>query len=87
MKVGNRFIRFNKTSGCSDILACVPHPEFEHALFVAIETKAGDNTPTDNQESFMERVKGARGIAFAAWSIDDVISCLPWLGPDYVRPQ
>lgn len=52
--------------GTSDILGCYA------GRFFAIEAKVGKNKPTPEQERFMDDVRQAGGIAFAAWSLDDV---------------
>ncbi len=39
---------------------------------VAIEVKAGTNQPTELQMEFIEMVKRAGGVAFPAWSVDQV---------------
>lgn len=44
--------------------------------FLAIEVKTGYNKPSDNQKKFLERVNREGGIAFVAYSLDDVINNL-----------
>ncbi len=39
---------------------------------VAIEVKVGNNQPTELQMDFLEMVKQARGVAFPAWSVEQV---------------
>lgn len=39
---------------------------------VAIEVKAGTNQPTELQMEFLEMVKRAGGVAFPAWSVEQV---------------
>lgn len=72
--------------GVSDILCCWK------GLFLAIEVKRPDGSQlplqafepkkqtkgkvTHHQQNFIERIKRARGIAFVAYSIDDVIRAL-----------
>jgi hypothetical protein len=65
-----RFIRFNRTPGCSDILACVG------GTFVAIEVKRpGARTDAKRlqmQQAFLDRVAKAGGIGVIATSVADV---------------
>lgn len=65
---GRRFVRYGKV-GSSDILGC-------HATdgrLIAVEVKDGNNKPTAEQELFMREVNCRGGIAFPAYSLDDVI--------------
>lgn len=57
--------------GISDIIACSPLGEF-----VAIEVKRPGGVVSESQRAFIERVKLNGGIAFVAYSIDDVIAQL-----------
>lgn len=67
VKVDKRFIRFNNTPGCSDLLVCRPD-----GRFAAIECKRRNGRLTPLQASFLDRVKGVRGLAVVARSIDDL---------------
>ena len=58
--------------GTSDILGCYK------GRFFAIETKVGKNQPTPEQKAFMESVRENGGIAFVAWSLDDVDAGFGW---------
>ena len=51
----------------SDLLVC-----FE-GKFVAIEVKRPKGRLTDGQEKFLHNVRAAGGIAFVAYSVDDVV--------------
>ena len=62
---GRRMIR-GAEAGTADILVCF------NGRYVAIECKVGDNKPTKLQNEFLSSVREAGGIAFAAWSIEDV---------------
>lgn len=53
--------------GVSDILG------IWQKKFLAIECKAGKNKPTPAQEHFIREVNEKGGIAFVAYSLDDVI--------------
>ncbi len=67
---GTRFVRFNDTPGCADILACVG------GTFTAIEVKrAGAKTDPARlakQEAFLAWVRKGGGIAVMAESLADV---------------
>lgn len=52
--------------GVSDILG------IWEGKFLAIEVKAGRNTPTDEQMAFINTVNDRGGIGFVAWSLEDV---------------
>ncbi len=58
--------------GTSDILGCYK------GRFFAIETKVGKNKPTPEQEAFLASVRENGGIAFPAWSLDDVDAGFGW---------
>jgi len=55
--------------GISDILACSPEGKF-----VAIEVKRPGGTVSPDQQEFIERVNQKGGLAFVAYSIDDVMA-------------
>ena len=52
--------------GTSDILCCYK------GRYVAIEAKIVPNKPTHAQETFLQEVRDAGGIAFVAYNLDDV---------------
>jgi hypothetical protein len=54
--------------GISDILGCSPDGKF-----VAIEVKKPGGKPTPEQWDFIDAVKRNQGIAFVAYSLDDVM--------------
>lgn len=54
-------------AGWMDIIACSPI-----GLFVGIELKRKGNTPSDLQKVHIQEVKARGGIAFVAWSLDDI---------------
>jgi len=55
------------TNGIADIIAC------KNGRYIAIEVKRQGNTPTLLQERWLEDVQDVGGIAFVAYSIQDVI--------------
>lgn len=55
--------------GTSDIIGCLPN-----GRFLAIECKTGKNKPTQLQQVFLTMVRASGGIAFVAYSLDDVIA-------------
>ncbi len=57
--------------GMSDVLGILPGGKF-----LAIECKVGKNKPTKAQQAFLELVKGYGGVAFVAYSLDDVIEAI-----------
>lgn len=58
-------------AGIPDVIACSPS-----GLFVAIELKYGPGKPSKLQEYNIEEIKKRGGIAFVAWSIEDVEAVL-----------
>lgn len=55
-------------AGTSDIIGILPGS----GVFLAIEAKIKGNTTTAKQDSFLEHIRSAGGVAFVAYSIDDV---------------
>jgi hypothetical protein len=67
VKVGTRYVQFNKTPGCSDVLACY------RGQFLALEVKRDHREePTDDQAAFLARVRDAGGVGEVVWSIEQV---------------
>lgn len=62
------YVKFHTAPGCSDVLGVLPG-----GRFFAIEVKRPGNVATPNQESFIEKIRQAGGLAFVAYSVDDVI--------------
>ncbi len=56
--------------GISDILGCY------QGRFLAIEVKKPGGRVSPDQETFIARVNEEGGIAFVAWSVDDVVKQL-----------
>ena len=56
--------------GVSDIIGCYK------GRYMAIEVKRKGLVPTEKQQSFIDTVKAAGGIAFVARSVEDVIEKL-----------
>ena len=56
--------------GISDLIACTPEGRF---CAIEVKRKKGGKV-SDDQKYFIEQVKANGGIAFVAYSIDDVIS-------------
>jgi len=70
-KVTNNFFQWGKT-GSGDIIGMT-----RDGRFLSIEVKALGKKPTEAQEEFMAEVQKNGGIAFVAWSVDDVAKNLP----------
>lgn len=66
-----RFIRF-AFPGCSDILGMC-----KGGKFLAIECKASDGEPSDEQTAFLELVNRWGGMGILARSVSDVMDALP----------
>lgn len=58
-------------AGTSDIIGFLTD-----GRFLAVEVKAGSNTPTALQQEFIDSVNEAGGLGFVAWSVDDCIEVL-----------
>lgn len=54
-------------AGCSDIIG-----QTVDGRFLAVEVKRPGGKPTAEQIAFLGRVSRAGGVAFVAWSVDDV---------------
>ena len=63
---GNRYVRVGFV-GCSDLLG-----QTTDGRFLAVEVKRPGGRPTTEQIEFLGRVQRAGGVAFVAWSVDDV---------------
>lgn len=66
-KRGKGYIRYG-CPGSGDILGILPG-----GRWLSIETKVGTNKPSDIQLEFMDTINRFGGLAFAAWSLDEVI--------------
>ena len=67
VKTEGRFIRFNGTPGCADILACY------RGRFLALEVKRDDKAkPTEQQTQFLGGVRRAEGVASVVWDVSQV---------------
>lgn len=60
-------------NGTADILGLIA----PRGRFLAIEVKSETGRLSDDQKSFIRAVNANGGLAFVAWSIDDVIENLP----------
>lgn len=60
-------------NGVPDILACSPL-----GVFVAIEVKFGSNKPSPLQTYNVNEINSRGGIAFVAWSLDEVVAKLKY---------
>lgn len=82
-----RFVRFNDTPGCSDILACLP-PD---GRWLALEVKRpGASTIAERrirQNLFLDRVRQAGGIGCYVRSLDDLFRVLLAEGYGHLTPQ
>ena len=61
----NRLVSLSP-AGTSDIIGFLTD-----GRFLAVEVKAGTNTPTALQQEFIDAVNEAGGVGFVAWSVDD----------------
>jgi Holliday junction resolvase len=68
-------IRTNR-AGTPDIIACLD------GKFIAIEVKRKGNKPTPLQLAKIEQIRASGGLAFVAYSKDDVINQLKELNND-----
>lgn len=68
-------------AGDADVFAMFSDAAGKYAgRFLAIEVKDGDNEPTEDQWRFIHLVRDNGGVAFPAWSVDEVIDELANLG-------
>jgi hypothetical protein len=65
-KVGNRFIRFG-FKGCPDVLG-----QLRDGRLLGVEVKSPTGKLRPEQSVFLERVRGAGGVAFMARDLRDV---------------
>lgn len=65
---GFRFVNLSK-AGTADITGCS-----KDGHFLAIEAKIRPNKPTELQEHYLDEIRKRGGIAFIAYSLDDVIA-------------
>lgn len=70
IRAHGRMIQFGKI-GASDILGIMPD-----GRLLAIEVKAAGKYPTTAQAIFINDIKARGGVAFVAWSVQDVINGL-----------
>lgn len=63
---GDRYVRFG-FKGCSDIIG-----QLMDGRFLAIEVKRPGGIVTEDQLAFLARVQDNHGLAFVAWSVDDI---------------
>ncbi|MBK9346723.1 MAG: VRR-NUC domain-containing protein [Burkholderiales bacterium] len=66
-RVGNRFIRFGFT-GCPDVLG-----QLTDGRLLGVEVKSPTGKLRPEQSLFLERVRGAGGVAFMARDLRDVL--------------
>lgn len=57
-----------RLKGIADILGIL-----RDGRLLAIEVKVGKDTLSEEQQFFLNRIGGNNGVAFVAWSLDDVI--------------
>ena len=69
-KVGNRFIRFG-WPGCPDVLG-----QLKDGRLLGVEVKAKTGRLRPEQTIFLERIRGAGGVAFVARDCRDVLNNL-----------
>lgn len=73
-KIGNRFIRFGFT-GCPDVLG-----QLRDGRILGVEVKAPKGKLRPEQAVFLERIRGAGGVAFVARDLRDVMRELKQIG-------
>lgn len=61
-----RYVRFG-FKGCPDIIG-----QMRDGRFLAVEVKKPKGKASEDQLAFIYRVRNAGGVAFVAWSVDDV---------------
>ncbi len=66
-KVGGRFIRFGFV-GCPDVLG-----QLRDGRFIGVEVKAPKGKLSTEQSAFLDRIRGAGGVAFVARDLRDVV--------------
>jgi hypothetical protein len=67
VRTDKRFVRFNDSPGCSDIVCCY------RGRFIALEIKRDDKAkPTDLQTSFLGEIRRAGGLASVVWDVSQV---------------
>ena len=66
-KVGGRFIRFG-WPGCPDVLG-----QLKDGRLLGVEVKAAKGRASPEQVAFLERIRGAGGVAFIAHDLRDVV--------------
>ncbi len=69
-KVGNRFIRFG-FKGCPDVLG-----QLRDGRLLGVEVKSPTGKLRPEQSFFLERIRGAGGVAFMARDCRDVLRAL-----------
>ncbi len=67
-----RFIRFNRTPGCADLICCIPTMT-TRSIFAAIEVKRPGEKPRPNQETFLASIERSGGLAIVATSVEDLV--------------
>lgn len=68
VRVGGRFIRFG-WKGCPDLLG-----QLKDGRLLGVEVKADKGKLRPEQAVFLERIRGAGGVAFVARNCNDVLS-------------
>ena len=69
-KVGNRFIRFG-WPGCPDVLG-----QLKDGRLLGVEVKSRTGRLRPEQSVFLDRIRGAGGVAFIARDLQDVVKAL-----------
>jgi len=69
-KVGGRFIRFG-WPGCPDVLG-----QLKDGRLLGVEVKSRTGRLRPEQAVFLERIRGAGGVAFVARDLRDVVKAL-----------
>lgn len=62
-----RFHKYGLCVGSSDIIGILPD-----GRFLALEAKIDKNTPTQEQQAFIDLINDSNGVAFAYWSLEEL---------------
>ncbi len=86
-KTRKRFIKFAGIEGLSDITGILSHirdgdGNTHRGVFLAIETKAPGNCPTDKQLAYLQLINRMGGVALCVHSTDELLTDLRECGYD-----
>jgi hypothetical protein len=69
--IAGRFVRFNNSPGCSDVVGVLPA-----GRFLALEAKRPGGRTRPDQTAFLENVTRAGGLSIVAASLDELRAAL-----------